>query len=52
MLGRRPQFVYLSVEAFRKRTSQQKLEYVQALKDYLEAPIREVAARHSQYTEH
>lgn len=48
----RPPFVYLSVEAFRKLTPQQKQEYVQALKEHLEVPNRKVAADHSHSAEH
>ena len=35
----RPQFVYLSVEAFRKLTPLQKQEYVVVLKNHLGVPI-------------
>ena len=51
MLERAP-FVFLSVEAFRKLTPQQKQEYVQALKDHLEVPNRKVAPDNSRSAEH
>ena len=44
----RPQFVYLSVEAFRKLTRLQKQEYVLVLKNYLEVPIRDDTADYPQ----
>ena len=52
MSERHLRFVYLSVEAFRKLTPQQKQAYVQTLKDHLDVPMREVAADHSQSVEH
>ena len=52
MPERPAQFSYLSVDAFRKLTPQQKQEYVQALKDHLDVPHRKVAADHSQSAEH
>ena len=46
-------FVYLSAEAFRKLTPQQKQEYVQALSEYLQAVrIRERTADRSHSVEH
>ena len=44
----RPQFVYLSVEAFRKLTPLQKQEYVVVLKNHLDVPIRDDTADHPQ----
>jgi len=40
MPRRPPQFVYLSVEAFRKLTPHQKQEYLEALRNHLDDPIR------------
>ena len=44
----RPQFVFLSVEAFCKLTRLQKQEYVVMLKHHLDVPIRDVTADHPQ----
>ena len=52
MFARRAQFIYLSVEAFRKLTPQQKQEYVQALKDHLDVPNRAVASDQPRFAEH
>ena len=46
MPERRPQFVYLSVEAFRKLTPLQKQEYVVVLKNHLDVPIGNDTADH------
>ena len=40
MPRRPPQFVYLSVEAFRKLTPHQKQEYLEELKHHRDDPIR------------
>ena len=40
MPRRPPQFVYLSVEAFRNLTPHQKQEYLEELKNHLDDPIR------------
>ena len=44
----RPQFLYLSVDAFRKLTPLQKQEYVVVLKNHLDVPIRDDTAGHPQ----
>ena len=45
----RPQFVFLSVEAFCKLTRLQKQEYVMVLKNHLDVPIRDTADRPQSY---
>ena len=44
----RPQFVHLSVEAFRKLTPLQKQEYVVVLKNHLHLPMRDGTADYPQ----
>ena len=47
MPRRPPQFVYLSVEAFRKLTLQQKQDYLEELRNHLDDPIRHLAGDQS-----
>jgi len=47
MPRRPPQFVYLSVEAFRKLTPHQKQEYLEERRYHLDDPIRHLAGDRS-----
>jgi hypothetical protein len=51
-MPKRPQFIYLSVEAFRKLTPLQKQEYLVVLKNHLDVPIRDFTADHPQRSPH
>ena len=52
MLEHPTEFVLLSVEAFRKLTPYQKQQYLEALKQHLDVPIRAVRKDQSHSPEH